>query len=222
MKSTHTATLDIPQLNESVKAAHIFPAMENNSLLSVGQLCDEGYFVLFSIDEVKILNEKQKIIMKGNRDCATGLWRINVYHKKPNCNIAQKQRQIHSANNVYALRNTGALVNYLHKAMFNCTKSALVHAVKNGYLSTWLGLTLEAINKHLKFTIATAMVHMNQKQQNIRSTKEKLLEAENEDITPLGQVKNTHLVFVVVLDQGQIYTDLTGSFPTRSSKGKKG
>jgi hypothetical protein len=74
MKSTHTATLDIPQLRKSAKAAHIFPAMENNSLLSVEQLCDEGYFVLFSRDEVKILDEKQKIIMKVNRDCATGLW----------------------------------------------------------------------------------------------------------------------------------------------------
>jgi hypothetical protein len=61
MQSTHTATLDIPQLNKSAKEAHIFPAMENNSLLSVGQICDEGYFVLFSRDEVKILNEKQKI-----------------------------------------------------------------------------------------------------------------------------------------------------------------
>jgi hypothetical protein len=30
MKSTHTATLDIPQLNKSAKEAHIFPAMENN------------------------------------------------------------------------------------------------------------------------------------------------------------------------------------------------
>jgi hypothetical protein len=60
MKSTHTATLDIPQLSKSAKAANIFPAMENNSLLSVGQLCDEGYFEVFSIDEVKIINEKQK------------------------------------------------------------------------------------------------------------------------------------------------------------------
>jgi hypothetical protein len=62
MKSTHTATLDIPQLSKTAKEAHIFPAMESNSLLSVGQLCDEGYFVLFSIDEVKILYEKQKKI----------------------------------------------------------------------------------------------------------------------------------------------------------------
>jgi hypothetical protein len=37
-----------------------------------------------------------------------------------------------------------------------------------------------------------------------------------------GQVKKTRLVFAVVLDQGQIYTDLTGSFTTRSSKGNNG
>jgi hypothetical protein len=73
MRSTHTATLEIPQLRNSSKAAHIFPAMENNSILSVGQLCDEGHFVLFSRDEVQMLDEKQKNIMKGNRDGATGL-----------------------------------------------------------------------------------------------------------------------------------------------------
>jgi hypothetical protein len=105
--------------------------------------------------------------MKGNRDCATGLWRINLYHKKTDCNISQNQPQIHSANNIYALRNTGALVNYLHKAMFSCTKSALVHAVKKGHLATWPGLTVEAINKHLKLTTATAMGHMNQKRKKI-------------------------------------------------------
>jgi hypothetical protein len=83
--------------------------------------------------------------------------------QKIDCNISQNQPQIHSANNVYALRNTGTLVNYLHKAMFSCTKSALVHALKKGHLTTWPGLTVEAINKHLKLTTATAMGHMNQK-----------------------------------------------------------
>jgi hypothetical protein len=62
------------------------------------------------------------------------------------------------------------------------------------------------------------MGYMNQKQQNIWSTKV-VLESENEDIAPLGSGEKTHLVFAVVLDQGQIYTVLTGSFPTRSSKG---
>jgi hypothetical protein len=142
-----------------------------------------------------------------------------LYHKKTDCNISQKQPQIHSANNVYALRNTGSLVNYLHKAMFSCTKSDQVYAMKKGHLATWPGLTVESINKHLKSTTATAMGHMNQKRQNVRSTKERLLEQEDEYITPLGSGGKTHLVFAFVLDQGQIYTDLTGSFPTRSRKG---
>jgi hypothetical protein len=175
MKSTHTATLDIPQLSKVTKAAHVFPAMENNSLLSVGQLCDEVYSVLFRTDGVKILNEKQKIIMKGPRDHATGLCRINLLQKNPTCTISQPPSQPHSANNVYALRNSGALFNYLHKAMFSCTKYDLVHAIKRGHLVTWPGLTVEAVNKHLKLTPATDMGHMNQRRQNTRSTKPKLI-----------------------------------------------
>jgi hypothetical protein len=32
-------------------------------------------------------------------------------------------------------------------------------------------------------------------------------------------VAKTHLVYADVVDQGQLYTDLTGKFPVRSSKG---
>jgi hypothetical protein len=88
--------------------------------------------------------------------------------------------------------------------MSSCTKSAFVHAVKKVHLTTWPGLTVEAINKHFKWTTATAMGHMNQKGQNIRSTKERLLEPENEDITPLGIGEKKRLVLAVVLDQSQI------------------
>jgi hypothetical protein len=177
---------------------------------------------LLNNNGVKILNEKQKIIMKGSRDHATGLWRINLLQTNPTCTISQPPSQPHATNNVYALRNSGALVNYLHKEMFSCTKSALVHAIKKGYLTTWPGLTVEAVNKHLKLTPATAMGHMNQRRQNTRSTKPKLTAKDDEDITPLGSEEKTNLVFAVVLDHGQVYTDLTGAFPTRSSKGNNG
>jgi hypothetical protein len=93
----------------------------------------------------------------------TGLWRINLRKE-------HQQPQLAVENNVYELRNTGALVNYLHKAMLSPTKSALLQAVKNGHLITWPGLTEKAINKHLKLTPATTMGHMNQRLQNIRST----------------------------------------------------
>jgi hypothetical protein len=62
--------------------------------------------------------------VRGARDLDTGHWRINMRKE-------HQQPQQEVANNVYELRNTGALVNYLHKAMFNPTKSSLLQAVKN-------------------------------------------------------------------------------------------
>jgi hypothetical protein len=118
---------------------------------------------------------------------------------------------------VYELRNTGALVHYLHKALFSPAKSALLQAVKNGHLITWPGLTEEAIHTHLKLTPATVMGHMNQRRQKIRSTsKAPIVDVPTTD-TDFGT--KTHLVYAVQVDQGQLYTDLTGKFPVRSSKG---
>jgi hypothetical protein len=96
-------------------------------------------------------------------------------------------------------------------------KAAMLQAVKYGHLITWPGLTEDAINKNLKLTPATAMGHMNQRRQNIRSTSKASIEKQQSPDTDLGT--NTHLVYAVVADQGQLYTDLTGKFPVRSSKG---
>jgi hypothetical protein len=105
MESTHTAFFYISELSKAASAAHIFPAMENNSLLSVGQLCDEGYYVLFSISEVIIQDSKQKTLLKGSRDSSTGLWRINLCTKKIQTNNVPAN-QNSTPNNVYSLRNT--------------------------------------------------------------------------------------------------------------------
>jgi hypothetical protein len=184
--------------------------MANHSLLSVGQLCDEGYIVTFKHASVTICDSKKSQILSGARDLDTGLWRINL--RKDNQQVQQSV-----ANNFYELRNTGALVHYLHKALFSPTKSALLQAVKDGHLVTWPGLTEKAIHKHLKLTPATAMGHMNQRRQNIRSTSKTPVEDVPTTDTNLGT--KTHLVYAVLVDQGQLYTDLTGKFPVRSSKG---
>jgi hypothetical protein len=207
MESTHTASLDIPELNKSASIAHIFPSMTNHSLLSVGKLCDEGYSVTFRIEAVTIYNSQSVQNLKGARDLDTGLWRINL----------RKEYQQHP----HELRNTRAYVNYLHKAMFSPTKSALLQAVKNGHLITWPGLTEQAINKHLKFMPATVMGHMNQRRQNIRSTCKSPVTSDIEDefVTPVGSGNKAHLVYAVLVDQGQLYTDLNGGFLVRSSKG---
>jgi hypothetical protein len=82
---------------------------------------------------------------------------------------------------------------------------------------TWPGLTEDAINKHLKLTPAIAMGNMSQRRHNIRSTSKAPTEKQQPPDTDLGT--KTHLVYAVVVDQGQLYTDLMGKFPVRSSKG---
>jgi hypothetical protein len=92
--------------------------MANHYLLSVGQLCDEGYIVTFKKASVTVCNSQKSQILSGPRDLDTRLWRINLRHDN---------QLIHQPieNNVYELRNTGALVHYLHKALFSPTTSAL-------------------------------------------------------------------------------------------------
>jgi hypothetical protein len=199
MVSSHTADLDIPELNAAAFKAHVFPGMAHHSLLSVRQLCDEGYIVTFKQDTVTICNSEHSKLLSGPRDVTTGLWRIN---------LKQNHKHIPNpiANNVYELRNTGALVHYLHKALFSPTKSAMLQAVKDGHLITWPGLTEDAINKHLKLTPATAMGDMNQRRQNVRSTSTAPIEKQQSPDPDLST--NTHLVYEVVVDQGQLYTDL--------------
>jgi hypothetical protein len=155
MESSHTADLDIPGLTTAASKAHIFPGMAHHSLLSVDQLCDEGYRVTFRQDTVTICNSDNSKLLSGPRDETTGLWRINLKH-------TNKHKPDPIVNNVYELRNKGALVHYLHKVLFSPTKAAMLQAVKDGHLITWTGLTEDDINKHLKLKPATAMGHMNQ------------------------------------------------------------
>jgi hypothetical protein len=82
---------------------------------------------------------------------------------------------------------------------------------------TWPGLTEDAIHKHLELTPATTMGHMNQKRQNISSTSKSPME--DVPTTDTNLSTKTHLVYAVLVDQGQLYTDLMGKFPVRSSKG---
>jgi hypothetical protein len=104
MESSHTAVLNIPELNKAASIAHVFPGLANHYLLSVGQLCNEGCTVTFRNASVAICNSQELQILKVAWDLDTGLWRINLQKE-------HQQPQLALANNVYELCNTGALVN---------------------------------------------------------------------------------------------------------------
>jgi hypothetical protein len=61
------------------------------------------------------------------------------------------------------------------------------------------------------------MGYTNKRRQNIRSTSKTPIEDVPTTDKNLGT--NIHFVYAVLVDQGQLYTDLMGKFPVRSSKG---
>jgi hypothetical protein len=112
-------------------------------------------------------------------------------------------------NNIFHnMKTQKDLVTFLHAACFNPTKSTFLQAIKQGYLSSWPGLTEELVAKHLIVPPQTIKGHMDQEFKGIRSTKQisNILDFPNEPRTNNVMVDTLHL-------QDKSYSDITGRFP---------
>jgi hypothetical protein len=65
MTSTHEAELDYPELRPAARAVDIVPALHDYSLLSVGNLCDADYLVIFDKHEVRVM-DNDLVVMRGH------------------------------------------------------------------------------------------------------------------------------------------------------------
>ena len=122
------------------------------------------------------------------------------------------------------------LMQYLHAACFSPTKKTFLNAIKRNFLITWPGLTVNAVNKHLLPTIATAKGHLNQQASGLQSTKSSFHNSEitsNEiDTThilpaPSPTIKTDDVVYTLTSTSNKAYMDLTGRFPYCSSRGNQ-
>jgi hypothetical protein len=77
MTSTHEGELDFLILRPEACHAHIIPALQNCYLLSVGQLCDAGYYVHFDAASVRIL-DGNVCMLAGTRNSTNGTWETNA------------------------------------------------------------------------------------------------------------------------------------------------
>ena len=79
------------------------------------------------------------------------------------------------------------LVAFLHAACFAPVKSTFLKAINNNHFTTWPGLTAKLVSKHLQEPTSTALGHIKQEFQGLRSTKQRTnLESlpSNEDMFP--------------------------------------
>jgi hypothetical protein len=131
IQSSHTCNLLLTDLSPQARQAHILPGLVHNSLISVGQLCDNRCSVTFTQDQVTV-SKNEKHVMYGSRDPKSCLWRVDL-KKRFETNQVQ-------CNHAHDNSNKKDLIDYLHAACFSPVKSTWITAIKNGNFSSWPGL----------------------------------------------------------------------------------
>jgi hypothetical protein len=125
----------------------------------------------------------------------------------------------HYAHNVYEQKSIEYTITYLHACCFSPVQDTWIKAIQNGHFATWPSITVENVRKYLLKSDATSKGHMNQICQNIRSTQPAVEKPAPE--TEMVQEDKCNYIYAAVMDTNQIYTDLTGRFPTTSLSGNK-
>ena len=169
MQAAHTALLPFPQLSLDACRGNIFPGLKNLALISIGQLCDDGFSAAFSKDHLTLV--KQDITITGKRDTRNVLYYI--YLNTCSQHTVRNTLSIHTtyAHSAYKMSTKLYLVRYLHRDAFSPVISTWTKAIDTGYYTTWPGLNSQLVSKHLTKALETAQGHLCQQQQDVWSTK---------------------------------------------------
>ena len=165
MQSTHTALLPFPQMLLATCRAHVFPALQNKALISIGQFYDSNFTDVFRKGQVKLSNDDTTIT--GQQEPSTGLY----YKDLPDPPPVAPQGLHPFTFSTYEMKTKADLVQYLHRGAFSPVVHTWTKAIEAGHLATWTGLTSNMVCKHLPKLLATTKLHLKQDRQNIRSTK---------------------------------------------------
>ena len=157
MVTTHEGEIDISGLPEAARKAQICPQLARTSLVSIKTLIDAGGTVTFTKYKCLVQYEG-RTIWRGQQEASKVLWILPLSPEGPDdierlkispqqwMSTVEQLNQEHQANNVYHATTKSELMKYLHQAAFSLVKATWKKAIENGQLSTWPGLTVEAVD----------------------------------------------------------------------------
>ena len=107
---------------------------------------------------------------------------------------------------------------FLHTAAGFPVKTTWIDAIKKGYFKLWPTLTLDAVKRHYPESDATTKGHLKKQHQNVRSTKVKLDDSNDNSLTSANKKPIYMKIFSA---HNTIYTDQTGRMPITSNRGHR-
>ena len=226
LTSTHSGLLTIPHVSSQATIAHVLPGLKNTSLLSLGQLADDGCVILLNKHHLQVFKNFE-MILQGHRNKTDGLWDVPFPTNKPIIKPFPPKNMVQKVNIITPKQQpTKTLIQYLHATLFSPSKSTLLQAIRNGLLGGWPGLTCANVTKYLTETTATAKGHLDQHRMNLQSTNHQTSHNHllSNDFSPPPEPTRTNQTIATIINQSKnsnAYFDLTGGFPYVSTRGYK-
>ena len=226
MAQSHHGTVPIPDMPSSVQKVKIFPDHTYKPLLSLGQFADVGYTFQGEHKQMMLTHPEHQSLC-ATRCPSSGMYLMSLTDPHsalppltvPSmttlqaCSTRFNKGTNYLANNAFAMATKPDLAMYYHRAAFSPVPTTFITAINNGNFSTWPGLTADLTSKHLPKSLATEKVHEKLARKNVRSTRP-------QDPTPDLPVTRTKTIHITVVEPSDLLAaDLTGRFPTISSRG---
>ena len=143
--------LPFPSLSTNAQTALIYPDLNNESLLSIGQFCVDDCLALFTKKNVYIIKD-DAVILNGVRNRTDGLWDIQL---PDNTSLHQQNDEPKNNMNYIITKDNSKtkLAQYLLATAYSLAISTFEYAIENGNFVTWYGITELNFKKVISTTI---------------------------------------------------------------------
>ena len=227
VQATKSGTIPLhSSLTCNATKAHVFPALASASLISIGQLCDDGCTAVLDQNTLNVFKNGHTVL-RGVRNRTDGLWDINLTaHRKIFDNHLPQSTTISTQSMNAIIRRDKTkleLAQYLHACAFSPALSSFQKAIRKGHFLTWPGIRDINFEKTLIATVPAAKGHLDQERQNLQSTKSTEEEfTEDFHLKKESEKSNEYVSLVIPFNaKTTSHTDLTGRFSYKSSSGNE-
>jgi len=224
--ASHKGYLNFPQLPLTACRAYIFSDLEN-SLLSIGMLCDHGLIAQYNSSTVTIFDPKtEEILLTGTRHPSNKLWMIPMTNGF--ANNATSLYPTGFINNVISINTIAKQVEFYHAAYGSPTPSTFINAVSRNFIQL-PNITTAQVRKYTPTTFPSMAGHLDQQRQQPNKKEYQPISGtpythdHDDTFIPVPSIHqlNGHSgsLFVEPISSCKAYMDLTGKFPVQSRSG---
>ena len=149
--------------------------VEMDVTVSIGIFCEHGCEATFTNKSVHIKNKQsERTIMGGTRDARTNLYMLSLTQRN-NLMTEPKTTDKYFSGSAYECKSKKTLVEYHNASCWSPTHSGWGKEISKKFFTSWPGLSMELVQKHLKKKKSTILGHLHQPRKGLRSTQDKIM-----------------------------------------------